>query len=301
MPSGKEKRNTLAGQETAFGSLRLIIKGSKLRAKKSGMQFDLDEQWLQSKKSIVNCEASGLKLSLGTTKSPASVSIERVDSSRGYTKDNVIVSSLIYNLCKSNFSEADVAAFCLGYVTHNKLITPARIPMKKKIILLGFGRHGKDSAAEYLRDKYGLTFKSSSEFVGQKAVWPLMCYEYESFDECFADRHSRRAEWFNAISEYNREDPARLGKELFSEFDLYVGLRSKRELDALRAQGVFDLAIWIDGSRRLPPEDSSSITITPDMADMTIDNNGTLADLHRRLDALAKTIGLNAKKLEPIR
>lgn len=117
---------------------------------------------------------------------------------------------------------------------------------------------------------------------------------YPTFESCFNDRHRFRAFWFDAISRYNDEDPARLGKELFAEYDMYVGLRSAREFAALKDQGAFNHSIWIDASKRLPPESADSMTITPEMAMIRVDNNGTLHDLHRNLDALMAMIGVFA-------
>jgi hypothetical protein len=41
-----------------------------------------------------------------------------------------------------------------------------------RLLLIGHGRHGKDSAGDILRDRYGLRSVSSSEFAAQKAVFP---------------------------------------------------------------------------------------------------------------------------------
>ncbi|MNL63682.1 hypothetical protein D3C87_1878370 [compost metagenome] len=49
---------------------------------------------------------------------------------------------------------------------------------------------------------------------------------------------------------------------------------------------MFDYAIWVDASDRLPPEDASSCTVEPWMADFVLDNNGTLEDLKLNLQQL---------------
>jgi hypothetical protein len=47
----------------------------------------------------------------------------------------------------------------------------------------------------------------------------------------------------------------------------------------MKNTGVFDYAIWVDRSDHLPTEDPTSMSLEQWMADFTIDNNGTLADL----------------------
>ena len=104
-------------------------------------------------------------------------------------------------------------------------------------------------------------------------------YNYNDEEECYADRHNHRAEWYNAICDYNQPDAAKLGRAIFQEHDIYCGLRNKREYFAMRNTGVFDYAIWVDRSDYLPPESEESMSLKPWMADYHIDNNGTLNDL----------------------
>lgn len=157
-----------------------------------------------------------------------------------------------------------------------------------KLIIIGYGRHGKDTVCDILRDKYGFNFMSSSQFCNEKVLFPILAplYGYKSLDECYEDRHNHRKEWFDLIAEHNIDDPARLGKELFSEYDIYCGLRRKEELEALSDQNVADYIIWVDASKRLPPEDESSCTVTQDMADFTIDNNGDYDTLCENVQTL---------------
>lgn len=155
-------------------------------------------------------------------------------------------------------------------------------------MILGMGRHGKDTVCDILRAKYGLTFESSSHFVAERAVKPWLAARgvtYPTFDAMYEDRVNRRADWFNAIAEYNAADLAALGKELFAEFDIYCGIRNRAEFLALKEQGVIEFAIWVDASGRLPPEPSTSMTITKDDADYVIDNNGPLEDLAENVAA----------------
>ena len=43
---------------------------------------------------------------------------------------------------------------------------------KKHIYIVGHGRHGKDTVAEILRDRFGFTFTASSWFMADKVIFP---------------------------------------------------------------------------------------------------------------------------------
>jgi len=161
---------------------------------------------------------------------------------------------------------------------------------KKKLLVIGHGRHGKDTVCEILRDKYGYSFDSSSAFCSKLFIYDLLKkkYNYDSEEECYADRHNHRTEWYNAISDMNAKDAATLGRAIFAEHDIYCGLRNKREYFAMRNTNVFDYAIWVDRSDYLPKESIDSMTLEPWMADFYIDNNGTLKDLEFWVDELYK-------------
>lgn len=160
--------------------------------------------------------------------------------------------------------------------------------MKKKLLVIGHGRHGKDTVCEILRDKYGYSFESSSQFCSRLFIYDMLKdkYGYETEEQCYADRHNHRQEWYEAICDYNVPDAATLGRAMFAEYDIYCGLRNKREFFAMQNTGVFDYAIWVDRSDHLPPESKKSMSLEHWMADFTIDNNGSLADLEFNVEQL---------------
>lgn len=167
--------------------------------------------------------------------------------------------------------------------------------MKPKLLVIGHGRHGKDTVCDILADKYGYNFKSSSKFCSELFIYNDLKdkYGYKNEDECYNDRHNHRAEWYDAICDYNVPDAARLGREIFLEHDIYCGLRNKKEFHAMKNTGVFDYAIWVDRSDFLPPESKDSMSLEQWMADYTIDNNGTLEDLEFNIDQLINFLQLN--------
>lgn len=159
------------------------------------------------------------------------------------------------------------------------------IKMKKpKVLILGHGRHGKDSVAEIMRDKYGFSFSSSSYKAAEIFIFDRLKgkFGYKTFEECYEDRNSsneKRALWHDLICEYNREDPTRLAKDILATTDCYVGMRSSREITACLKKQLFDVVIYVDASDRLPlePEGSFDIDVSEmynqGLVDFTINNN----------------------------
>lgn len=154
---------------------------------------------------------------------------------------------------------------------------------KPKLMIVGHGRHGKDTVCDILVNDYDFHFISSSRFCSQHFIFDRLKdkYGYKSEEECFEDRHNHRTEWFELIKEYCTPDASLLGKEIFNQYDIYCGLRNKSEFNSMKNQKVFDYSIWVDASDRLPPEDSSSITVEPWMTDFVIDNNTENFDVLR--------------------
>lgn len=154
--------------------------------------------------------------------------------------------------------------------------------MNLKFMILGYARHGKDTVAEILRDNLGLQFKSSSFAAAEKVMVPFLAKKgitYPDLETCYADRVNHRQDWYEQIKAYNTPDGARLAREIYAEADIYVGMRSDMELDAVRKEGLYNYSIWVDRSKHVAPEPSTSCSVTQAMTNYTIDNNGTLEQL----------------------
>lgn len=161
-----------------------------------------------------------------------------------------------------------------------------------KLLIIGSARHGKDSLAEIWRDEFGLRFKSSSEASAEIFIFDELKYKYgyQSFEECYEDRMNHRAEWFDLICDYNKHDKARLAKGILERADCYVGMRSSDEIAECKRQGLFDLVIWVDASKRIMDEDSSSFNITKSDADIVIENNDDLQSFTDRAIRLGNVL-----------
>lgn len=159
-----------------------------------------------------------------------------------------------------------------------------------KLCVVGQRRHGKDTVCELLERSYGLTFISSSYYCCQKFIFndTKDQYGYTTVDECFEDRHDKRADWFQRIKGYIQGDEQRLAREILETHNVYCGMRNGDELKATR--DMFDAIVWVDASKRCPGEGSDSMTITEQDAHCTIYNNGSeehlIESVHFLHDAL---------------
>ena len=154
-----------------------------------------------------------------------------------------------------------------------------------KILICAKARAGKDSIAEILRFHLNYTFKSSSVAASEIFLYDALKekYGYDSPVECFEDRVNHRAEWFDLIKEYNKDDPTRLAKEILKNNDIYVGMRSNKELEACIEEGLFDLIVGVYNPN-VEEEASSSFDIDIwKYSDFVIPNTGTLEDLEERV------------------
>jgi hypothetical protein len=129
---GKEssKRYAEKAFKTPEGRATRMIAQTRVDARRANRVFELDKEWLVEKLKAGICEKTGLPfvlngkentdLSQKSSKHPFSPSLERKDSTIGYTKDNTIVVCLIYNFCKNVFEEEAVEMFCRAYLNNLK-------------------------------------------------------------------------------------------------------------------------------------------------------------------------------------
>lgn len=95
----------------------------KYRSKKKGFDFDVDPEFLtelfysQEEK----CALTGMPLQLRQTSGDFdfSASLDRIDSSKGYTKDNVQWVHKIVNRMKSDYDQDEFIAICKSIVSKN--------------------------------------------------------------------------------------------------------------------------------------------------------------------------------------
>ncbi len=87
--------------------LRNLVDRAKYRAVQKGMEFDITEKDLEQPKF---CPVLGLELEYHSKgkRTPNTASLDRLDSSKGYVKGNVIVMSWRANLLKNNATQEEL-------------------------------------------------------------------------------------------------------------------------------------------------------------------------------------------------
>ncbi len=103
--------------------LKRILYLSKQRAKNKNWQHDIDYEWLVEKTKEC-CPKCNIKFNYDITifMDPFAPSIDRVDHSKGYTKDNCIITSWMYNCAKNCFNDVILYNICKNYLDFNNII-----------------------------------------------------------------------------------------------------------------------------------------------------------------------------------
>lgn len=160
-----------------------------------------------------------------------------------------------------------------------------------KLLVLGHGRHGKDTACEMIKE-LGYTYRPTSKLLSDLFIFDYLkeTHGYKNSEDCYNDRHNHRSIWYKLIQDYCRDDLTRLGKQVFAQYNVYCGLRDFKQLDAMRKSQVFDYAIWVDRSSVVPQEPSTSMTIHQSMCDFMIDNNADTEHLKKNIVSILEEI-----------
>ena len=131
-----------------------------------------------------------------------------------------------------------------------------------QILIVGHKNHGKTFVANELCKLTKMKFKDSSMAAADIFLFDELKekYKYETVKECFNNRVNHRAEWYDLICEYNKDDKAKLAKAILKENDIYVGMRNKEEIAECNKQNLFDYVIGVFDPDK-PLEDSDSFNI----------------------------------------
>jgi hypothetical protein len=96
--------------------LSYIVRGIRQRARKSGMECEIDAEFLKILMEEQNglCAISRIPLTFmkGQGHIPTNASVDRIDSKKGYTKDNVQLVANQVNTMKSNLNINQLIDWC---------------------------------------------------------------------------------------------------------------------------------------------------------------------------------------------
>lgn len=153
------------------------------------------------------------------------------------------------------------------------------------LAIVGHGRAGKDTAAEFLRDHTNLRFKGGCSYTGCQYVAEKLGL---SWHEAWRTRHERRMEWYRLLNEYREGDPSRLVRDCMEHSDIVCGVRDCMEMQACKKEGLFDLVVWIDRPVPIDP----TVTFTIEDADVIVRNYSGFEDFYERLKRFSKILGI---------
>lgn len=118
--SVKYKKNNNFPKLRAQRLCACAIQRSK-NSKKYKYDCDLTYQWIQEKIELGKCQVTNIPFILTSGHHPFAPSLDRIDSSKGYTKDNIQVVVLIYNTAKRQFLHDDVMVMAQALITNNDI------------------------------------------------------------------------------------------------------------------------------------------------------------------------------------
>lgn len=159
-----------------------------------------------------------------------------------------------------------------------------------KILIIGHGRHGKDSLGELIcQELPELTFTSSSWFFAEEMFNNQRGNVfYSSVKECFDDRFNCRELWRDKMAEYNTPDASRLAKDILATSNFYIGMRTQREYQA--SKKLFNFIFYVDATKRLTHIEPTFEIEYNSKEMIFIDNNLDLENLQQQAKIAAEII-----------
>ena len=165
--------------------------------------------------------------------------------------------------------------------------------MSQKLLIVGWGRSGKDEAAGFMNDHLGLPYAGSTSW----AALPLMAEKLNTHPQlAWERRHQNRQFWKDSCDEFRRNDPLLLVTRAlktsiaptYSSLDgrliggakfgqVVTGVRDAVEIDAAIEKKIFSNIIWIE--RPGIPQDPT-VTYDASRATDLIKNDGDLRRFH---------------------
>lgn len=170
------------------------------------------------------------------------------------------------------------------------LFTPA-----PTLCIVGYGRAGKDTMAEWLADNTPLRHGGSTSVhltpyvVAHKYGCTVeeagsLAFAQVASDE-YSNRHANRSEWYEIGNRLRDTDRGVLVRTAMSRGHLLVGVRDTKEIAYGRESGLIDMVIWVSNNRY---NSDPTVKFGTEVADVIIENHGTLAEYYRRIAAFAR-------------
>lgn len=112
----KNKQRCEKFYASTVGRAKTLFKSAQRRSVNYNKKVDFDYKWILKKLEAGVCEVTGINFDFekphDTSKNPYAPSIDRIDSSKGYCKDNVRIVLWQYNLMKGEIPDDKLLELC---------------------------------------------------------------------------------------------------------------------------------------------------------------------------------------------
>ncbi len=157
--------------------------------------------------------------------------------------------------------------------------------MPTKVLLVGYGRAGKDCSGEWLHANRNCVYGGSTSLFLAKHVAPVLG---QSEEQCYRERHQNRDVWYQTGRQLREKDPGCLLRTGLALGNVVAGVRDLCELRAARDQKLVDVIVWIENPR--VPVDPT-VEFTKEDCDLVLLNEADLPTLYGRLAVFANLCG----------
>lgn len=153
------------------------------------------------------------------------------------------------------------------------------------ILIVGHGRGGKDTAADFLHGHGELRCAGSSSWFALPFISAALNRPPQ---KCWEERHNNRVFWFEFCNALRANDPLFLMRRALQSGNVVTGLRDRVEMDAAKSSGMFQSIVWVD--RPGTPVDPTVKFTQEDCTDV-IHNDGTLEEFREKVLGWAQVKG----------
>lgn len=159
----------------------------------------------------------------------------------------------------------------------------SRVP---KILFIGPGRSGKDTAAQFLHRRGNLQYGGSCSW----AALPFMAAYFGQHPmHVWENRHKHRMTWKEQCDELRSHgDQCFLIRRALETGNMITGVRGLLEINAAIAEKLFDSIVWIDNPR---VDADPTMDFGSEKANVIIRNNGSLVKFQYHVIDWAKSEG----------
>jgi hypothetical protein len=152
------------------------------------------------------------------------------------------------------------------------------------VAFCGYGRAGKDTAAEYFCRRLELPYVGSSSTI----VLPIIASAVDAPEEqVWQERHANREFWVEACHAVRRTDLTVLCRLALGSGDVLIGPRGRMELFRAVEERVVDYTVWITNDRA---RSDPTVEYTEGDCHLTLANHGSHFELYAKIDRLIEML-----------